>query len=184
VVAEWRDGTQQFFDPAFAQRWWRRMERIRGVADDDGAAGDLADLPEEEILRIAGDEGAEYVVLPTRRHARLPEITRCGVWALYRAQPLPPPVPPAADSESEAWTEQKRFVDEVVWPNIERHRKRDLTLRLHNAEGLPPVDALYRIHLTNHRFGFGCSLPHFLPPAGESRGFRPPRWTRASCRFF
>ncbi len=173
VVAEWRDGTQQFFDPAFAERWWRRMERIRHNAGNR-AGGDLADLPEEEILRIAEEEGADFVVLPTHRDAQLLEIARNATWALYRAAPKPPPPPDAIAAPDIVWAEQERFLREVVWPNIERYRQRDLTLRLLDESGRPLTDVTVRIRQIKHLFGFGSSLPHFHPPAGIGRGFRAP----------
>ena len=174
VVAEWRDGTQQFFDPAFAARWWRRIERIRRPRHGQSVT-DLADLPEEEMLRIAADERADFIILPASRDTQLELIGRNRSWALYRALARTEALPLShQETEPDAWAAQNRFLEEVVWPNIERHRKGNVTLRFFDADGRPLTDANVSVALTRHRFGFGSSLPHFVAPAAQSRGFNAP----------
>ena len=174
VVAEWRDGTLQFFDPAFARRWADRIRRIRGSDDSLDSGRDLADQPDEELLAIAREYGATHVVLPADRRPGLIEIARNARWALYRAEPRPPPPAPPDFASPEIWAEQERFLQTTILPNVERHRKNNATLRIRDADGQPVSDASFRLELVRHRFGFGSSLPHFTRPAGASRGFQPP----------
>jgi len=174
VVAEWRDGTLQFFDPAFARRWSARIQRIRGSDLSLDSGRDLADQPDEELLAIAREYGATHIVVPANRQPALIPVARNTHWALYRAEPLPPPPAPPGFASPEIWVEQERFLRETIIPNVERHRKSDVTLRVRDTAGRPLSDAAYRAELVRHRFGFGASLPHFQRPAGWSRGFQPP----------
>jgi len=174
VVAEWRDGTLQFFDPAFARRWADRIRRIRGSDDTLDSGRDLADQPDEELLAIAREYGATHLVLPADRRPGFIEIARNARWALYRAEPRPPPPAPPGFASPEIWAEQERFLQKTILPNVERHRKSSATLRVRDDDGQPVSDAPFRIELVRHRFGFGSSLPHFARPAGASRGFQPP----------
>jgi hypothetical protein len=62
IVGEWKDGTQQYFDDAFALDWAGRMEVL-------GPEG-YARLSDETLLSIARRYRAGYVVLPARRSSR------------------------------------------------------------------------------------------------------------------
>ena len=67
VVAEWKDGTQQYFDDGFVREWGLRMEIM----------GDLPKRNERELREIAQRLGATHIVLPARQ-------SREGLAELYR----------------------------------------------------------------------------------------------------
>lgn len=67
TVAEWKDGTQQYFDDQFVREWGLRMEII----------GELPKRDESELREIAARFGASHVVLPARQ-------SRDGLRELYR----------------------------------------------------------------------------------------------------
>ena len=63
IVGEWKDGTQQYFDDAFALEWSGRMQAL----GPDG----YAKLSDEVLISIARRYQAGYVVLPARRNRPL-----------------------------------------------------------------------------------------------------------------
>ena len=83
VVAEWKDGTQQYFDDGFVMEW---AERIRVLGDEA-----YAKLSDEELRQAAYRYQASYIVLPARRRPRreLPKLYDNGGYAVYAAWPRP-----------------------------------------------------------------------------------------------
>jgi len=85
VVAEWKDGTQQYFDDAFVLEW---AERIRALGDDT-----YPRLSDQELQQAAYRYQASHIVLPVRRRPRreLPKLYDNGSYAVYAAWPRPMP---------------------------------------------------------------------------------------------
>lgn len=77
AVAEWKDGTQQYFDDAFVREWGLRMEIL----------GDLPKRSDQELREIAQRTGATHIVLPARQSREgLAELYRNKDFAVYRAR--------------------------------------------------------------------------------------------------
>lgn len=176
IVGEWRDGTQQFFSPAFAEAWWQRMQDLRpGLRYDDtghrvlSRGVEIGDLPDVRIAELWKKYHADYVVLPAVRSRSLPVVYRNADWMLCRAElipPPPPPPPPAGVTNAVEWQAQERFMQDVVRPNIEKYRKSDATVQVLDAQGHPARGATFEINQVSSPFRFSCVLPHFSnPPA-------------------
>lgn len=76
IVGEWKDGTQQYFDDAFALEWGARMEVL-------GREG-FAKLEDEQLIAIAARYRATHVVIPPRRpHPALRELYRNPHYVVY-----------------------------------------------------------------------------------------------------
>lgn len=78
IVGEWKDGTQQYFDDAFAKEWGRRMEEV--MAQEFGKYSD------EEIVALARRFGASYIVGQGRRR-KLPVAFDGGGTRVYSLPP-------------------------------------------------------------------------------------------------
>ena len=78
IVGEWKDGTQQYFDDAFAREWGRRMEIV--MAREYGKYSD------EEIVALARRFGADYIVGQGRRR-KLPMVFNGGSTVVYSLPP-------------------------------------------------------------------------------------------------
>jgi GH35 family endo-1,4-beta-xylanase len=178
IVGEWRDGTQQFFSPVFAERWWARMQALRpGVRYD--ATGERLLAPGTEWERMSEDQleiifrqfGATHLVFPANRPLEFKRLYANADWTLYRAERIPPPPPlppPPGVTNAVLWQAQERFMKEVVLPNIERHRKTDVRLSLTEGAGRPLRDAQYEVRQVRNGFLFGSALPHFAKPAARA----------------
>lgn len=169
IVGEWRDGTQQFFDPDYAVLWDARMRHLDPDRADTRSA--------EAWIALAQTYGADYIVLPQRHDLPLVRVAENRSWMLCRAERIPPPPlpdPPENAIDPEAWLAQEQFLREVVEPNIRRHRMSGVTLELRDARGrtLPGVEL--RVEQTRLAFGIGASLNHFSQPAAHSPEFRAP----------
>lgn len=79
IVGEWKDGTQQYFDDAFAKEWGRRMETVM--------AKEFAKYSDEEIAGLARQFGADYIVGQGRRR-KLPVVFDGGSTVVYALPPL------------------------------------------------------------------------------------------------
>lgn len=182
VVGEWRDGTQLYFSPEYAAPWWERMNAIQPgmrVAPDGKRllvqGRSLTQLDDKQVIALATQYSAAYVVLLGDHERRLERVYGNGRWAIY----LPKIAPPPKHSRGAA-AEERRFLRDVALPNIEKHRKGDARIQLLDASGRPLYDARWRVVQVKSAFRFGVSLPPFLPPAGDegARGdFRPPAAT-------
>jgi hypothetical protein len=75
IVGEWKDGTQQYFDDAFAREWGRRMEIVMEK--------EFSQFTDEEVVAIARRFGAAYVVGQGRRR-RLDVAHDSGSTIVYR----------------------------------------------------------------------------------------------------
>jgi hypothetical protein len=79
VVGEWKDGTQQYFDAAFAEEWDRRMRAMHG----DG----FAQMSGMDLLAVARSYGASFIVVPRRpRREGLPLLYSNHTYAVYAAR--------------------------------------------------------------------------------------------------
>jgi hypothetical protein len=77
TVAEWKDGTQQYFDDGFVREWGRRVEIM----------GELPARNDEELRQIARELGASHLVLPARPpRPAFAELYRNRDFAVYRAR--------------------------------------------------------------------------------------------------
>jgi GH35 family endo-1,4-beta-xylanase len=177
VVAEWRDGTQQFFSPAYAAEWWQRMQDLEpGLAySPDGrrqlsAGAGIETLSPDAAIALCQRYGADYLVLPrTEDGYPLVGVYSNAQWLVCRPQTPPPPPCPAGIADTNAWLADVEFVARVVRPNIEKHRKSDLTVRLTLPDGRPLQGAAYRLEQRTSAFKFGSVLPFFRPltPGGR-----------------
>jgi hypothetical protein len=79
IVGEWKDGTQQYFDDAFAKEWGRRMEIV--------TAQEYGKYTDEEIVALARRFGADYIVAQGRRRS-LPVAFNGGSTVVYSVPPL------------------------------------------------------------------------------------------------
>jgi hypothetical protein len=78
VVGESMDLTQPFVDPVLDWQWRGRMKIMAGDR--------YPRLPDEQLLEIARQFGASYIVVPRgRRHRGLPELYGNLGYAVYRA---------------------------------------------------------------------------------------------------
>ncbi len=76
TVAEWKDGTQQYFDDQFVREWGSRVEIL----------GDLPKRNDEELREIAQRFGVSYLVLPGRQSRSFPEAYRNGGFVVYKTR--------------------------------------------------------------------------------------------------
>ncbi len=183
VAGEWRDGTQQFFSPAFAAAWWRRMQLLQpGLeADDEGRivqrGAPWAQRTDRDLAGLAEAVGARWIVAPPSDARILPMVYANPTWALYRAQlPPPPPLPEVPEDavDAESWIAQEEFMRDVVEPAIRKHRTQRVTLRLEGPDGRTLTGVPVALRQVSTPFGFGSALDHFAEPAAPSRGFSPP----------
>ncbi len=169
IVGEWRDGTQQFFDPEFAVLWSQRMAALEPDTTSDYTAA--------EWMQAAETWGADYLVLPNDPQMPLVRVAENEAWMLCRPErPPPPPLPEPPDNaiDPEDWLEQERFMVEVVKPNLDRYRTSKLTLRVLAPEGNPLPHTQVEVQQTGRDFHIGSSLNHFAEPAAHSREFKAP----------
>ncbi len=169
VVGEWRDGTQQFFDPAFAVRWAERMAALDADRTRHYAAADW--------IAAADRWGADFLVLPRNDRLPLIRVAENAAWMLCRPElPPPPPLPPPPDNaiDPDDWLAQERFMHEVVTPSLQRHRTTAVSLRLLDAAGRPLPGVPVELEQTGRAFHIGSALNHFSEPAAHSREFRAP----------
>jgi hypothetical protein len=85
IVGEWKDGTQQFFDAAFAFEWRRRMAQLKGDTRD------FDTFDTATLLALGREYGAAYLVVPGRVRHPLPRLFHNSVAAVYALGPAPPP---------------------------------------------------------------------------------------------
>ncbi|MCU0242408.1 MAG: hypothetical protein MUF51_08295 [Vicinamibacteria bacterium] len=79
VIGEWKDGTQQYFDPQFASEWGTRMEVLAGDR--------FPRLADEQLIEISARYGATHIVLPTRPlRKQLILAYKNPSFAIYRAK--------------------------------------------------------------------------------------------------
>jgi hypothetical protein len=182
VVAEWRDGTQLYFSASYGRLWWKHMNTLQpGMRiSPDGKrllvqGRSLSQMDDQQVIAMAKRFRAQYVVLAADPPRRLWRQHGNSKWVIYR-----PEYTPAAFLESGAAAEQKRFMDEVVLPNIEKNRKGSARVQVIDSSGRPLYDAKYRIVQTRNGFKFGVSLPCFVAPPDTDVNpldFRPPTVT-------
>lgn len=80
IVGEWKDGTQQYFDDAFAQEWAARMAAF--------GKEEYNSLSDDQLLAIAQRFGASYVVhIARRRHPALRELYKNSYFGVYAVSP-------------------------------------------------------------------------------------------------
>jgi hypothetical protein len=134
--------------------------------DPDGkgllSRGESLEPCDEQIVKLAEDFKANYVVLPrSSEEHMLDEAFASGGWVIYKpvmkVTSMAPPIRGLAD--------QDRFLRQVAWPGIEKNRKADARVQVRQLPPAHPVEMLnYKITQVNSSFGFGCSLPFFSVP--------------------
>jgi endo-1,4-beta-xylanase len=167
IVGEWRDGTMQFFDPAFAAGWAKRMtllspENLRHARADDW-------------VTLGAACRADYVVLPREEAQGLVWVAENEDWVLAETRLTPPPpLPPAPENAIDPgdWLAQERFMLEVVDANIEKYRKGRVTLRLLDAGGVALAGLPVEIDQMSLDFGIGSALHHFEPVVEVEKQYR------------
>lgn len=179
IVSEWRDGTQQYFDPTFARLWWQRMEALQpglrydasGCRQlDDGQS--LTDLADHDLEALCRRFGASYLVLPARPARNFIVCYRNTDWVIYSVER--PPTPPPADAlTADVWRQQEEFRERVVLPNIRRYRTSEVSIGVVNTDGAPLSDVPFRLSQTDSLFRFGSALGYFIRPSGATN--RPDR---------
>jgi hypothetical protein len=177
VVCEWRDGTQLYFSADFAKDWWNKLMALRPVSYDAKGTKELMHgkslegMSDQEIVALAKEYGATHVVLPTGKERELDREFGNDAWTVYKPVIL---------------DDQQRFINQVALPNIEQYRKSDARLELADATGQTITAGNYTITQTKQAFGFGCSLPFFGEPAGDSGrdNFEPPQVTPKELELF
>ncbi len=220
VVAEWRDGTQMFFNAGFAHAWWDRMRDLQpGIAGGPdrrlaNPGTPLDQLDDRALVELAARHGATHLVLPSDPARGLVRVHANARWAIYlpKARPSPPaPAPPATpeapmenplsaleemgpvDPEPppevynrEVWQAEQQFFSETILPNIEKHRKSDVTLHVVGLDGQPIRDLAVEVRQVKQAFGFGCSLGFFIVPSTPKAwgDFKPPAVTEAELEAF
>ncbi|MEI6084953.1 MAG: DUF6798 domain-containing protein [Verrucomicrobiota bacterium] len=159
VVGEWRDGTQLYFSARFAGPWWERMEALQPgmrIAPDGRRllvqGRSLSQLDDEQILVLAKRSAVDYVVLASDPPRKLVTAYRNPQWTIYR---------PEVDTS--LLVAKPGFFEDVVLPNLEKHRKGDVRLQLVDVTGRPLVDAPYRIWATNELTVTTNCLAGFTP---------------------
>ncbi len=169
IVGEWRDGTMQFFDPAFAEAWALRMDRL--------SPENLSRARPEDWVAMGEAEAADFVVLPRGQERGLVLRAENEDWVLAetRLSP-PPPLPPAPENakDPESWLAQERFMLEVVEPNIERNRKSRVSLQLEDSGGNALAGLRVEVKQQSLDFGIGSALHHFRPVVEVEKQFRAP----------
>ena len=170
IAGEWRDGTMQFFDPAFAEDWARRMRRL--------APERTRSFTPRDWVSAGETFQADYAVLPADRARGLVPVAHNRDWALVETRrPPPPPLPDPPENavDPDTWAEQERYFREVVRPNIERVRVREAVLRLRDPEGRPLAGMAVEIEQTRLAFGVGSALHHFEAVPRLEKGYNAPR---------
>lgn len=176
TVGEWRDGTQAYFSAGFAKRWWDNMKETRpGITYAGGfviPGKELKDLPDKELVSIATQTHANYLILPRGKERKLRLLYQNDGYAVYtpelrnifdasQVKMLP------GVEDKELWIEQERFIQETCLPNIEKYRKGDVRVEIVDASGQPLGDVPYTVTQTRQAFGFGASLHFFAPVEGQ-----------------
>jgi hypothetical protein len=78
AVAEWKDGTQQFFDTEYSFEWW---ERITDLGKEDKAF--YENLSKERLLELCKKYNASYIVFPTTKKLDLPFVYENNEFRVY-----------------------------------------------------------------------------------------------------
>lgn len=182
IVGEWRDGTQLYFMPDYADQWRERMSALQlGLRinelernlEDRGRSYIYAN--DEELLALADNWKLNYLVLPSSRPTELKQVYHNQQWQLCVPEVKPPPPTPDFVKNEELWQAQKAFVKHTIEPNIQRYRKRDFELRILDADGKPLQNTAYALTLQKHDFGFGAGLPFFKQhKQNKKKRFVPP----------
>jgi len=171
VVAEWRDGTLLYFAPNFAEEWWQRVKAAQpGLEIDEEKRQiiqpglDYSVLSDEQLIKLCERYQVDFLLLPKSYLGNLQTVYSNQAWHI--AQPkFPPPKPvPGGVKDEETWHAQETFMRDVVEPNIEKHRKGDLTIEIRDADGKAVYDLQYQLELTRHAFHFGAGLGFFVEP--------------------
>jgi GH35 family endo-1,4-beta-xylanase len=189
VVGEMRDGTQLYFKAAFTKPWWDRMAALQPgiLRDPDGkslmAPGKpLEHLDDGQIIALAQQFNANYIVLPHSDTRSLEKVYDNGEWTIFR--PQIPVVSVEAPGGVEL-KEEDQFLRATALPNIEKYRKSDGQIQVVDAAGDPVTGAQIRLMQTASSFNFGASLGFFQTPAVDTRAdYKPPAVTPAELTQF
>ena len=79
TVAEWKDGTQQFFDTGYSFEWW---ERITALGKEDRAF--YENLSRERLLELCKKYNASYIVFPAAKKLDLPYVYENKEFRVYK----------------------------------------------------------------------------------------------------
>ncbi|MDA3962689.1 MAG: endo-1,4-beta-xylanase, partial [Planctomycetota bacterium] len=180
VVCEWRDGTQLYFSPRFATTWWNRVSAVQADIHQEG--GRLLDpglpyelLNDEQLVALCAQVGASHLILPTRRSTALQEVASNADWRLCVPELPPPPPIPDAVLDEQRWQANRRFLKEVVGPNIIANRTSPLSVSIRDEHNQVPRELRYELELESHAFGFGSGLSLFVRPSQRpDKRYHPP----------
>ena len=77
IVAEWKDGTQQYFDVDYSYEWWARITQI---GRNEGVYNNLSP---EQLVEICRKYRASYIVFPAGKPLPFPHVYQDSVYRIY-----------------------------------------------------------------------------------------------------
>ncbi len=89
-------------------------------------AGRLGQLDDGQIIELATQYKADYVVLPHNELRSLTKVYDNQVWAVFQPKVAVAATSPGSDSQAR----QEAFVQQVALPNIEKNRKSDAWVQI------------------------------------------------------
>ena len=78
TVAEWKDGTQQYFKTEYSYVWWERINDLGKINKEF-----YSNLTSEQFLKLCKKYGASYVVFPAAKTLELPYIYENKEYRIY-----------------------------------------------------------------------------------------------------
>jgi GH35 family endo-1,4-beta-xylanase len=178
VVGEMRDGTQLYFKADFTKPWWDRVAALQpGILKDPDGKSLMAPgkplelLDDSQIIALAQQFHADYVVLPHNDARTLDKLYDNHEWTVYRPQVavVTNEVPAVELREEDA------FLRTTALPNIEKYRKSDVRIQLLDPAGRPLDGVQVQVAQTASSFNVGASLGFFqTPPVDPKADYLPP----------
>ena len=170
VVTEWRDGTLLYFAPDFAEEWWRRVKATLPGVEMDKEKRQIIQpgldyysaLGDGQLIKLCDRYHVDFLLLPKSYLGNLQIVYSNQAWNIAQPKGMKPV--PSGVKDEETWHAQETFLRDVVEPNIEKHRKGDLTIEIRDVDGKAIYDLKYQLELTRHAFHFGSGLGFFVEP--------------------
>ncbi len=185
LVGDWRDGTQLYFSAAFGPQWLQTVLELEPglTLTQDGtrllSRGEsmaLASLDDEDLLALADQYQANYILLPTPPKSQPRKLVIAHAddkYTVYEPALLPPPVIPLPPGvlNRDNWIAAETFMNTTVAENIEKYRKADVTFLVIDPQGRPVQNLALKADQTKQAFIFGASLGFFeandISPNGD-----------------
>ena len=77
IVAEWKDGTQQYFDVDYSYEWWARMKQIGRNSEE------YDNLTPQQLVELCRKYGASYIVFPARKQLPFLQVYQDNEHQIY-----------------------------------------------------------------------------------------------------